>query len=443
MSDHPIPVDLFAERATLGSLLLERDAILAVSDTIQPDDFYLEKHGLIYQAALVCLTKRVPPDLATVADELRRHNQLEQIGGIAFLAELVSDVPTAVHVDYYAAIVMRTAILRRLITSGGAIVALGYNEQQDLDSTLDVAEQKLFAVTRRRRGPDFVPLRQAVQAYFDRIQRDEDELVVPTGLTDLDVKLNGGLRPGQLVLLAARPGVGKTGLALSIAYHLGVTSGRSVGIISLEMGRNELVQRLIAQHTGVDTRQIDERARRGNQQVLDALGVLTEAAIAIEDSSMLSVLDVRSKARRLAMARPLDLLIIDYLQLLISDTKAKNRVDEVSMISRQLKLLARELNCPVLALSQLSRAVEQRGSKVPQLSDLRDSGSLEQDADIVLFIYREQGNEQSAQGSAEVTELYLAKQRSGPVGIVPVQFDPPTTRFRDVSRTAPRKILRD
>jgi replicative DNA helicase len=431
MTDRSVPFDVAAERAVLGAILLERDAILAVSDQLQPADFYLEKHALIYEAQLACLGRRTPPDLTTVAGELRRNEQLDLVGGLAFLGELAAEVPTAVHVAYYGEIVSRTATLRRLIEAGGTIAGLGYDERQELDQTLDQAEQTLFAVSQRQRGADFVPLSTVVQQYFERSQREEEDRAVPTGIYDLDGRLNGGLRPGQLALLAARPGLGKSGLAMTIAYELGVRKGRSVGVVSLEMSRDELLQRLIAIHTGIDTRQVEGRARRGDPRVLDALGALSEAHIAIEDSAMLNVMDVRSKARRLATVRPLDLLIVDYLQLLIGDTNAANRVDEVSRISRQLKLLARELGCPILALSQLSRAVEQRSSKVPQLSDLRDSGALEQDADIVIFIYREELYSDEAEEG--VAELHLAKQRNGPLGVVPVRFDAPTTRFLNVS----------
>jgi replicative DNA helicase len=435
MIDRAVPFDLAAERAVLGAILLERDAILAVSDTLHPDDLYLEKHALVYEAMLACLAKRVPPDLTTVADALRRQAQLDLVGGIAFLGELAAEVPTAVHVAYYGEIVSRTATRRRLIQAGGTIASLGYGEHQELDATLDQAEQTLFAVSQRQRGADFVPLRSVVQQYFERAQRDEDERVTPTGLADLDRRLNGGLRPGQLALLAARPGMGKSGLAMSGAYELGVNRGRSVGVVSLEMSRDEILQRLVAIHTDIDTRQVERRVRQGDPIALDALGVLAEAPIAIEDTAMLNVLDVRSKARRLATARPLDLLIVDYLQLLIGDTNAMNRVDEVSRLSRQLKLLARELQCPILALSQLSRAVEQRASKIPQLSDLRDSGALEQDADIVLFIYREAVYDEESD-QAGLADLYIAKQRNGPLGSLSVQFDAPTTRFRDLSRSA-------
>ncbi len=425
-----VPADLLAERAVLGAVLLERDAILAISDTLHADDFYLEKHALIYQAMLACLAQRVPPDLATVAAALRRSEHLDLVGGFTLLGELLAEVPTAVHVTYYAAIVTRAATLRRLIEAGGQITALGYDEQPELDTTLDLAEQTLFAVSQRQRGADFVPAATAVQQYFEACQRDEEERVTPTGIRDLDYYLNGGFRPGQLVLLAARPGVGKTGLALSITHHLAVQQGRSVGFVSLEMNRGELVQRLLAIHTGVDTRQVEAQVRQGDPQLIEALGVLADAPFAIEDSAMLTVMDVRSKARRLATVRPLDLLIVDYLQLLISDDpNPSNRVNEVSRISRQLKLLARELQCPILALSQLSRAVEQRASKVPQLSDLRDSGSLEQDADTVIFIYREPTDDAGGPQTRYELELHLAKQRSGPLGLVSVVFDAPTTRF--------------
>jgi replicative DNA helicase len=288
-------------------------------------------------------------------------------------------------------------------------------------------------VSQRQRGNGFIPLSTVVQQFFERAQRDEEPRTVPTGLIELDRQLNGGLRPGQLALIAARPGQGKSGLAMSIAYELGVCKGRSVGVVSLEMSRDELLQRLVAIHTGVDTRQVEAQVQRGNPRMLDALGVLSEAPIAIEDSAMLSVMDVRSKARRLATVRPLDLLIVDYLQLLIGDTNAINRVDEVSRISRQLKLLARELQCPILALSQLSRAVEQRASKVPQLADLRDSGALEQDADIVIFINRE-GPSDKLNAQSNVAELHIAKQRNGPLGMVSVRFDAPTTRFASLAR---------
>lgn len=433
MSDLTVPYDLNAERAVLGSILLERDAIVAVSDLLHPADFYLEKHALVYQAMLACLGRRRPPDLATVAAELRQQEQLDLVGGEAFLGHVAAQVPTAVHVIYYAEIVTQAATRRRLIEAGGRIAALGYDQREELDESLDQAEQTLFAVSQRQRGADFAPMSTIVQRYFEHSQRDEDEQVIPTGILDLDQRLGGGLRPGQLALLAARPSVGKSAMALTIAYELAVRRGRSVGIVSLEMTEQELTNRFVAIHTGINTQQIGERLRRGDERITDALGVLSDAPIAVDDSSMVKVADVRSKARRLATARPLDLLIVDYLQLLIGDTNSVNRVDEVSRISRQLKLLARELRCPILALSQLSRDIEKRGgAKLPMLSDLRDSGSLEQDSDIVLFIHREVA-EDDPRGYTGAVELHLSKQRNGPLGVIPVRYDPESTRFLNVS----------
>ena len=431
-----VPFDLSAERAVLGSILLDRESILGASDLLRPDDFYLEKHAQIYAAMLACLARREPPDLLTVSSELRRQGHLELIGGMTFLGDILGELPTAVYVAYYAKAVADTATRRRLIEAGGRVTALGYDESDTLDVTLDAAEQTLFAVSQRQRGADFVPMSTVAQDYFAYAQADDETRSAPTGLIDLDATLGGGLRPGQLALLAARPSMGKSGLAMSIAYHMGITEKMSVGVVSLEMSRNELFERLIAIHTGINTQEVAQRIRRGDAQGIDALVALSDAPIAIEDRAGLSVMDIRSKARRLASVRPLDLLIVDYLQLLMSDGKdAQNRNEEVSKISRSLKLLARELQCPILALSQLSRDVEKRANKFPQLSDLRDSGSLEQDADIVLFIYREDAYAEVGAARTNLAEIHVAKQRNGPVGTVTVRFDAPTTRFQNLARS--------
>ncbi len=433
MIDRSVPADIQAERDVLGSILLEREAILAVSDTIHADDFYLEKHALIFQAMLACFAERVPPDISTVSTQLRRQAQLDLVGGMAFLGELLASVPTAVHVVYYAQAVAATALRRRLIQAGGTIVALGYDEEPTVDMTLDLAEQTLFAVSQQKRGADFVPLSTVASAFFDALQQNDEARLSPTGIVDLDRRLGGGLCPGQLALLAARPSMGKTGMALSIAYAMG-RHGQHVGVVSLEMSRDELFARLIAMHTGLSTQDVVPLGKRGDDRIVEALGTLAAWPIAIEDRAGMTVMDVRSKARRLATIRPLDLLIVDYLQLLDGgDSREQNRNEEVSHISRQLKLLARELQCPVLALSQLSRAVEQRASKIPQLSDLRDSGSLEQDADIVLFIYRADAYAESGTARTGIAEIVVAKQRNGPVGTVPVRFDATTTQFQNLS----------
>lgn len=426
-----LPYDLTAERAVLGAVLLDREAILAVRDTLPPDDFYLERHAQIYTAMLDCLSAQVPPDLTTVADVLRRREQLDLVGGLTALGDLIAEVPTAVHIEYYASIITRAAVRRRLIEAGGQISALGYDEDDTLDASLDKAEQTLFGVTQRSSEVGFIAVGQVMRSLF--ASADSDDGVVPTGLADLDVRLDGGLHPGNLVLLAARPGLGKTGLALTIAHYLGVRCGLGVAIISLEMSQHELGTRLLAIHTGVDSRQIRDLIRRGDTQIIDAMSVIDVAPIRLDDTSGQTVMNVRAKARRQAATGGLDLLIIDYLQLLLGDTPGQNRVDEVSRVSRQLKLLAKELHCPVLALSQLSRALMQRASKVPQLSDLRDSGALEQDADVVLFIHREEAYDLQTDQRG-LAELHIAKNRHGPTGVVATQFDGPTTRFFSLAR---------
>ncbi|PLS67716.1 MAG: replicative DNA helicase [Cyanobacteria bacterium M5B4] len=430
--DRPPPYDLNAERATLGSVLLDRDAIVAIAPSLTPSDFYLLKHGQIYEAMLACYHRRTPPDLATVISELRERGWLEHVGGIAALTELASNVPTAVHVEYYARAVQITSRRRQLITAGGQITALAYDEREELEQTCDKAEQTLFAVTQQQRGAAFTPLEQSVERYFNRVTSNPNPALA-TGLNDLDALLGGGLQPGNLLLLAARPGMGKTGLALSIAHHITRTQRTPVAYISLEMGQDELVQRLIAIESGVNMREIAAGLRAGTPTLLNTLGNLSRLPLHLDDSAEPGVLPVRSRVRHLHAQQQLGLVILDYLQLLVRDTRERGMVEEVSHISRQLKLLARELNIPVLALSQLSRAVESRAGNIPQLSDLRDSGSLEQDADVVLFIYRDELYHRDSDRKG-IAELYIAKHRNGPTGMVPVHFHAPTTRFANLAR---------
>jgi replicative DNA helicase len=380
MIDRAVPVDIQAERATLGSILLERDAIIAVAPWLLAEHFYLEKHAHVYEAMLTCYNRRVPPDLATVSDELRRREQIDLVGGLAFLGELAAEVPTAVHIEYYGRIVERTAIQRRLIEVGGRIAALGYDEREELEVTLDKAEAELFTVSQRRNNQDFVHIGQIVNTLFTQIESMQErrgEVVgVPTGYADLDA-LTGGLQPSDLIILAARPSVGKTSLALSLAYNVALEANNTVAVFSLEMSRDQLVQRILSMHTGIDMQRLRTGNVRGDelQLALEGMGVLSELPIYIEDTPGLSISEVRSKARRLHAENGIHLVMIDYLQLM-SGRRSDNRVQEVSEISRGLKALARELNVPLIALSQLSRAVEGRQSHVPMLSDLRESGCL-------------------------------------------------------------------
>lgn len=435
-----LPANIEAERATLGSILLNRDAIIAIAPWLLGDYFYLEKHNWIYEAMLTCYNARIPPDTRTVSEELRRRERLDPIGGIPYLSELVDAVPTSYHVEYYARIVERTALLRQLISAGGKIAALGYDEQDDLEATLDKAEATLFEVSQRRSTQDFMHIGQVIDSYYEQInyiQEHRGEVVgVPTGFRDLD-EITGGLQRSDLIILAARPSVGKTSCALSIAYNIATIHQATVGLFSLEMSREQLVQRLLSMDTKIDSHKL----RTGDireaelQRVMEAMGRLAAVPIYIEDTPGLSVMEVRSKARRLQSQAGVDLLIIDYLQLM-QGRRSDNRVQEVSEISRGLKALARELNVPVVALSQLSRAVEGRTSHVPMLSDLRESGSIEQDADIVIFIYREELYDKETDKKG-IAELHIAKHRNGPVGVVPLRFEARTTRFMDLSYRMP------
>ena len=438
---HPeLPHSIEAEKATLGSILLNREAVVAVAPWLLPAFFYMERHAQIYEAMLACYNARVPPDTRTVSDELRRRNRLDAVGGIAYLSDLVDTVPTSYHVEYYARIVERTALLRQLINAGGKIAALGYDEKEDLEQTLDKAEQTLFEVSQRRSDQDFVPISQVIDQYYEQInylQEHRGEVVgVPTGFRDLD-EITGGLQQSDLIILAARPSVGKTSFVLSLAYNVATRNQRTVGIFSLEMSRDQLVQRLLSMDTKIDT----HRLRTGHvgeaelQVVMDSMGRLAAVPIYIEDTPGLSIMEVRSKARRLQSQAGVDLIIIDYLQLM-AGKRSENRVQEVSEISRGLKALAREINVPVIALSQLSRAVEGRTSHVPMLSDLRESGSIEQDADIVMFIYREELYDANTDKKG-IAELHIAKHRNGPIGVVPMRFDAATTRFDDLTYRTP------
>ncbi len=435
MDERLPPHNIEAEQSVLGSLLIDRDAIIRVASYVKSEDFYFSANGTVYQAILDLYNRREPTDFLTLSDELERRSVLDDIGGVGYLSSLLNVVPTAVHVEYYGRIVERTATLRRLIDAGTHIVGIGFQDNLDAADALDSAEQALFTVSQRRQTKDFQSISDVLDKFFDQLdylQQNRGEVVgVPTGFSDLD-KLTGGLQRSDLSILAARPSMGKTAMALGMAYGAAVQHGRKVGIFSLEMSAEQLVQRLLATETGVDS----HRLRLGNiddsewDRISRAFGRLAEAEIYIDDSANASVMDVRSKARRLQAEQGLDLIIVDYLQLM-SGRRTDNRVQEISEISRGLKGLARELNIPVVALSQLSRAVETRADHRPMLSDLRESGSIEQDADIVMFIYRDDKYDENSEKKG-IAELIIAKHRNGPVGSVNLRFFERTARFADL-----------
>jgi replicative DNA helicase len=429
------PHNMEAEQSVLGSLLIDRDAVIRIASFLKPSDFYSSGNGLIYEAILDLYNRRVPPDFVTIVDELTRRERLQDVGGIAYLTELISAVPTAVHIEFYGHIVERTATLRRLIDAGATIVSIGFDDSIEVEEALDRSERAIFDVSQHRTVRDFVGIGEVLETYFDKldtIQQHRGEVVgVPTGYVDLD-KLTGGLQRSDLIILAARPSVGKTSLQLGIAHSAAVRHGKTIGVFSLEMSAEQLVQRLLAMETGVDS----HRLRLGFiddsewDQISRAFGRLAEAGIYIDDTPGISIMELRSKARRLLAERGLDLVIVDYLQLL-SGRRSENRVQEISEISRSLKGLARELNIPVLALSQLSRAVESRTDHRPMLSDLRESGSIEQDADIVMFIYREELYDRETEKKG-IAEVIVAKHRNGPTDTVNLRFFERTARFADL-----------
>jgi replicative DNA helicase len=403
-----LPHNDAAERATLGAIFLDREAVVPIAAWLQPEHFYTEKHAWVFEAQIACYTRRTPPDLTTVADE------------------------------YYAKIVERTAVLRRLIQAGGKIAALGFDETDDVEQTLDAAEQELFNVSQRRGIQGFVPLSQVVDQYYEYLsdvqERGPEMTGLPSGFVDFD-RMTGGLHKSDLLILAARPGVGKSSLAMTMAFNIAMQHRTPVGVFALEMGRDQLLQRLLATHTGIDSQKLRTGRITTSEltALMDAMGQLSTAPIYIDDTPGVTVNELRSKSRRLQAEHGLELLIIDYLQLMSgSGKRGDNRVQEVSEISRSLKSLARELNIPVIALSQLSRAVEGRTSHVPVLADLRESGSIEQDADIVMFIYREEMYDKDTDKKG-IAEIHIAKHRNGPLGVVNLFFDQRTTRFRDLA----------
>ncbi len=434
--DKSIPHNIEAEESVLGALLIDPEALFRVASFLRPDDFYVQKNGWIYQAILDLHERREPLDLVTLRNEMEARGLLEEIGGVAYIAQLIESVPTAIHVEAYGHIVEQAAVRRRLIRAASDIAQLAYQEQQEIEQVIDQSEQALFSISQRRITRDMAPIRDVLKLYYDRIEylydhRDES-LGIPTGFVDLD-RLLGGLQKSDLIIVAARPGVGKTSLGLSIARNA-ARLGKHVAIFSLEMSREQVVQRLLSAETGIDAQRL--RLVNLNEEdwalLSQAMGVLSELPIFIDDTPSISALQLRTKARRLHAEHGLDLIFVDYLQLMVGDVRAENRVQEVSYISRMLKGLARELDVPLLAASQLSRAVEQRADRRPVLSDLRESGSLEQDADVVMFIYREEMYKAETE-RPNLADIIVAKHRNGPTGQVELYFRQHLAQFLDAA----------
>ncbi len=435
------PYSLEAEKSTIGSLLIDKDSIVKISDFLKAEDFYHDAHRLVYQAVCDLYDKRSPIDLVTLTNILEDREQLKIIGGASYLALLANEVPTATHIFQYATIVKQKAILRKLILAGDKIKSFGYMENEDIENLIDQAEKTLFGVSQTFMADRFVHVKDILNKTYEKISdlHDPDTKEkyrgIPTGFKSLD-NIMSGLQPSDLVIIAARPSMGKTAFALNIAQNI-AKRGKSVGIMSLEMSKEQLVERMFCSLLSVDSWKM--RTGRLTDEDFSKIGnimdELNSMKIFIDDSIGNSIAELKAKARRLKMESGLDVLVIDYLQLMssgsISGSFQVNRVQEISEISRSLKSLARDLSIPIIALSQLSRAVELRPSKIPQLSDLRESGAIEQDADVVLMMYREDYYEEDTERKG-VTDLFIRKHRNGPTGHIELAFKKEQMKFLDI-----------
>lgn len=432
------PQNLDAEQSTLGSMLLEKEAIYKGAEILRPNDFYREAHRVIFEVVVHLANKGEPVDLITVSEELKQRGMLDKVGGVAYLTQLANFVPTAANVEHYANIVAEKSLLRSIISVATNIVKMGYEGSEEVDVILDRAEKDIFEISQKRNVKGFVSLRSILVETFERIEKLYESkggvTGLPTGYPDFD-RMTAGLQPSDLIILAARPSMGKTTFALNLGSYAAVELKIPAIIFSLEMSKEQLALKLLCSEAGVDNQRIRTGTLRDDDwpKLSHALGRLSDAMLFIDDTPGISALEIRAKTRRIKAEYGLGLVIIDYLQLMQSRSRSENRQQEVSEISRSLKALARELDVPVIALSQLSRAVEQRADKKPTLADLRESGSLEQDADIVGFLYREDYYNPETDRK-NITELIIAKQRNGPVGSVDFFFQKEFSKFQSLSR---------
>lgn len=439
MQDPKVPPhDDAAEQSVLGAILIDKDAMIDVAEFLRPAHFYKESHGLIFSAILELYESHEPIDIVTVTAQLKKNGSLKDAGGASAISDLLNAVPTSAHAQRYARIIQEHFTKRQLVAAAAQITELAFREEGSAQQIVDRAEQEIFAISQASMRRDFIPIKDALASSFDRL----DELHkragglrgVPTGFSELDNKL-AGMQDSNLLILAARPGTGKTAMVLNIAQYVAVKEKIPVGIFSLEMSKEELVDRLLVSQADIDAWKLKTGRLTDDDftKLSEAMGELAEAPIYIDDTPGLNILEMRTKARRIQIEHGVKFLIVDYLQLVDSGRRFDNRVQEVSVISQSLKNLARELRLPVLACSQLSRAVESRGTRVPELSDLRESGSIEQDADVVMFLYRQEGD-QTTWGAQIPTKLRIAKHRNGPLGEVDLIFRGDRIRFYSVEK---------
>src|SRR5690625_4824178 len=433
------PQDVGAEQSVIGGMLMSKDAIADVVETLRGNDFYRPAHEAIYDAILDLYGRGEPADAVTVAAELTRRGELARIGGAPYLHTLLSSVPTAANAGYYARIVRERAVLRRLVDAGTRIVQLGYaTDGGDVDEWVNTAQSEVYAVTERRTAEDYVPLKDVINSTIEEIDsnthRGEGMIGVPTGFADLDA-LTNGLHPGQMIVVAARPAVGKSTLGLDIARAASMRNGMTSGIFSLELSRNEISMRMLSAESQVPLQNMRKGTMRDEDwtRLARAMGKVSEAPLFIDDSPNMSLMEIRAKCRRLKQRHDLKLVVIDYLQLMSSGKRVESRQQEVSEFSRAMKLLAKELEVPVIAISQLNRGSEQRTDKKPQMSDLRESGSIEQDADVVILLHREDLYEKESPRAGEA-DIIVAKHRNGPTDTIVVAFQGHYARFFDMAQ---------
>ena len=431
------PQNVEAEQAVLGAMLLSRDAIIDASEIINEEDFYKESHKKIYNIIMDMFEKNIPVDIVTIVDELRRIELLEAVGGLDYITNLSSSVVTIANVSYYAKIIKEKAILRRLIEASSSIIEISY-QGENVESILDTAEQKIFDIAQGRNTTNFFPIKNVLMDTFykiDELYKNKGQLTgIPSGFPDLDLKTSG-FQPSDFILVAARPSMGKTSFALNIAQNAAVSTERPVAIFSLEMSKEQLVNRLICSTANIDS----QKMRTGNledddwEKLAAAMAPLSKAPIYIDDTPGISVMDIRAKCRRLKLEKGLGMVLIDYLQLMQGRGRIENRQQEVSEISRSLKGLARELDVPIITLSQLSRAPEARSDHRPVLSDLRESGAIEQDADIVMFLYRDDYYNKDSE-KKNIAEVIIAKHRNGPTGTIELLWLGQYTKFVSIDK---------
>lgn len=433
------PHNLESEQCVIGSIIMEEETMVPVAEILDIEDFYIDAHKVIYESMLELNNERKPIDMVTVSNRLKEKGYLDQVGGVTYLTSITNMIPTTSNVKVYAEIVKKNSTLRKLIKASNDIISMGYEASDSLDDILNVAEKKIFDISQDRMSEDFKPISEVLTSVTAMIEdvysKGSDLTGLDTGFIDLNNKL-GGFHKSDLILIAARPGMGKTAFALNLVANAAIRSKANVAVFSLEMSKEQLVQRLLSSQSNVALDSISKGKIADDEwkKLTDAMTILSSSGIFIDDTPGIKVSEIRSKCRKLKMEKGLDMIMIDYLQLMEADGRADNRQQEVSKISRSLKILAKEMNCPVVALSQLSRNTESGKDHTPKLSDLRDSGAIEQDADIVMFIYRDDYYRKDEAPPTNIAEIIVAKNRSGPLGKRELLWMPKYTKFASMEK---------